>query len=50
MLKQGERRIGEVAELCGFSDQSYFSKVFSAHYGVPPSEWQKVDTGATHIQ
>ena len=42
MLRQGEHKIGEISELCGFSDQSYFSKVFSARYGVPPSEWHKV--------
>ena len=44
MLRQGDKLIGEIAESCGFSDQSYFSKVFSARFGVPPSEWQKVDT------
>ena len=40
LLRHGERRIGEISSLCGFADQSYFSKVFSAKYGVPPSEWQ----------
>lgn len=39
MLKMGERNIGEIAAETGFSDQSYFSKVFSAKYGVPPSEY-----------
>ncbi|MBR7117660.1 MAG: PocR ligand-binding domain-containing protein [Clostridia bacterium] len=48
MLRQGEKRVGEVALLAGFSDQSYFSKVFSARYGVPPSEFEKIDTGS-HI-
>ena len=43
MLRQGEHRIGEIALACGFSDQSYFSKVFSSKYGVPPSEWQSLD-------
>jgi AraC-like DNA-binding protein len=47
MLKQGEKLIGEISDACGFSDQSYFSKVFSARFGVPPSEWQKVDTPPT---
>lgn len=42
LLRQGERRIGEIALMCGFTDQSYFSKVFSARYGVPPSEWERV--------
>lgn len=39
MLKMGERNIGEIAAETGFSDQSYFSKVFSAKYGIPPSEY-----------
>lgn len=39
MLKMGERHIGEIASETGFSDQSYFSKVFSAKYGMPPSEY-----------
>ena len=39
MLKSGERNIGEIAAETGFSDQSYFSKVFSARYGIPPSEY-----------
>ena len=40
MLGMGDRNIGEIATETGFSDQSYFSKVFSAKYGVPPSEYR----------
>ena len=29
----------EIASRCGFSDQSYFSKVFSAKYGKCPREY-----------
>ena len=39
LIEQGEYKIGEISEACGFSDQSYFSKVFSAKYGIPPSDW-----------
>lgn len=39
MLMSGDRHIGEIASETGFSDQSYFSKVFSAKYGIPPSEF-----------
>lgn len=39
MLSSGERHIGKIASETGFADQSYFSKVFSAKYGVPPSEY-----------
>ena len=47
-LQAAERRlcgsdapISEVAEQCGFSDQSYFTKVFAARYGKVPSEYRK---------
>lgn len=40
MLAMGEKHIGEIAIQTGFTDQSYFSKVFSAKYGVPPSEYK----------
>ena len=39
MLKRGVASIAEIASATGFSDQSYFSKVFSARFGVPPSEY-----------
>lgn len=41
MLSIGDKHIGEIAIQTGFSDQSYFSKVFSAKFGVPPSEYTK---------
>lgn len=43
MLSAGEKTIGEIAIATGFSDQSYFSKVFSAKFGVPPSEYKEQD-------
>lgn len=44
LLERGESKIGEIAEACGFSDQSYFSKVFSSRYGVPPTEYHKIES------
>ncbi len=41
LLSAGNLSINEVARATGFYDQSYFSKVFSAEYGVPPSEYRK---------
>ena len=41
MLAVGDKNIGEIAIQTGFSDQSYFSKVFSAKFGVTPSEYTK---------
>ena len=43
LLNSGEKTVNEVATECGFSDQSYFSKVFSAKYGIPPSEYRHKD-------
>jgi AraC-like DNA-binding protein len=40
LLLEGNLTISEIAAETGFSDQSYFSKVFSAKYGIPPSEYR----------
>ena len=40
LLLDGDMTISEIAAETGFSDQSYFSKVFSAKYGTPPSEYR----------
>ena len=39
MMGIGNMNIGEIAIKAGFSDQSYFSKVFSAKYHVSPREY-----------
>ena len=44
MLSMGDKNIGEIAIQTGFSDQSYFSKVFSAKFGIPPSEYTGQDS------
>ena len=40
LLEDVDMTISEIAGETGFSDQSYFSKVFSAKYGIPPSEYR----------
>ncbi len=40
MLLVGEHTINEISSETGFSDQSYFSKVFSAKYGISPSDYR----------
>lgn len=40
LLSKDGKSICDVALECGFSDQSYFSKVFSSRYGIPPSEYR----------
>lgn len=44
MLRHASGSVAEIAALTGFSNQSYFSKVFSAKYGVPPTEYMKKET------
>ncbi len=45
MLLENDKSISEIALASGFADQSYFSKVFSAKYGVPPSEFKTKGEG-----
>lgn len=40
LLFSNKKSISEVAYECGFADQSYFSKVFSKRFGIPPSEFR----------
>ena len=41
MLENESVTINEVALECGFSDQSYFSKVFSAKYKITPTDYRR---------
>ena len=41
MLKQGDTKISELAEKCGFSDANYFTRCFTAHFGHPPKYYIK---------
>ena len=40
LLLNDKKSISDVAYECGFADQSYFSKVFSKRFGLPPSEFR----------
>lgn len=41
LLCKSRCSIKEISSDCGFSDQNYFSKVFSSKYGCPPSTYRK---------
>ena len=43
MLSGGEFTINDIALKCGFSDQSYFSKVFSKKYGLTPTDSRRYE-------
>ena len=40
MLRETEKTINEISELCGFSDPSYFTKAFKAVYGATPKAFR----------
>jgi AraC-like DNA-binding protein len=39
LLAEKEKNVTEVSYECGFTDPSYFTKVFKHHTGVPPKKW-----------
>ena len=41
LMKSGEFKILKIAEMTGYSNEKYFSRVFRKTYGVPPTEWLK---------
>lgn len=43
LIQTTEHMMGEIAALCGFNSQSYFTKCFHRHYGMSPSAYRKVE-------
>jgi len=43
MLSAGGQSITEIAVNCGFSDASYFGRVYREHYGTSPSDSRSVE-------
>ncbi len=41
LLKNSEKTIVEISEIVGYSDQSYFSRVFKRVTGMSPMAWRK---------
>ena len=41
MLKETGKSLKEIAELCGFEDQSWFSKVFKSLTGISPGKYRE---------
>jgi AraC family transcriptional regulator len=41
MLVRGEQSIAEIALICGFADQSHFTRVFSRMVGETPAGWRR---------
>ncbi|GHT96991.1 hypothetical protein FACS1894142_0300 [Spirochaetia bacterium] len=45
MLTESDSPLKEIAESCGFEDQSWFSKIFKSHIGVSPGRYRKQGSG-----
>jgi AraC-like DNA-binding protein len=45
MLVRTEKSLIQICLDCGFSDQSYFTKVFQKHTGHPPGEYRRLNRG-----
>lgn len=43
LLVRTEKSLIQICLECGFSDQSYFTKVFTRHAGNPPGEYRRVN-------
>ena len=41
LLSEGKLSVSEICYMVGFSSPSYFSKVFTAQFGVTPHQWAK---------
>ena len=51
LLSSGNCMVKEVAELTGYSDAFYFSRVFKKYYGVTPAYFmEKDDSLKSHIK
>ena len=40
MLEKTDRTVAEIADATGFTDASYFTKIFKAEYGITPKEYR----------
>jgi AraC-like DNA-binding protein len=41
LLLNGTKPVGEIARLCGFADEAYFSRRFRNAHGMPPGQFRK---------
>lgn len=41
LLLQSDRQIRDIAQSCGFANEFYFSRIFSKHRLLPPSEYRR---------
>jgi AraC-like DNA-binding protein len=42
LLREGNRRMSEIAVACGFADQSHLTRVFGRFVGLTPLAWRRI--------
>lgn len=47
MLTSGTNPVAAISDYLGYSDASYFEKVFKKYYGCPPAEFRRAGTHST---
>lgn len=45
LLLHSDLNLSEIADACGYTDLSYFSKLFKKHFGSSPSKYRKENRG-----
>ena len=41
LLRETQMSLAEIAIVCGFADQSHFTRVFGVHTGQAPGVWRR---------
>jgi transcriptional regulator GlxA family with amidase domain len=42
LLRDPDRKLVDIAQACGFVDQSHFTRVFSRSEGYSPGRWRRL--------
>jgi AraC-like DNA-binding protein len=45
LLREPNLRLAEIAQTCGFVDQSHFARVFSKSEDCSPGRWRRLHRG-----
>lgn len=46
LLEQSANNVSEIANIVGYDNPLYFSRLFKKHFGVSPAQYRKQLTGA----
>jgi len=41
VLRETDSSLAEIAAICGFADQSHFTRVFTRSVGISPGAWRR---------